>query len=505
MIRLRAACATTLSLSMIIMTTYNVAAEPSVLFDPTAFADVGRPNTLTEVTAVSSSTIALTSDLASALRAAGLVSETTAALGKTLGVAGQLIDTINGVKTIYSVSQATTLSGIANALSSHDFSNEQAGLSTIGDSLTTARNSANAINPIIPPIKIYYDAAVDPAAHPVIVSALNTTRDLQSSIQANVTTIDALTNQLTSYSSTVKTAATQAGAKAEALLQLAGTLSTDPASSLFKIVTVDVVVPTLIADQLSLSDLAKQVDGVVSQAASLTSMYNAKSAALVPLVSVYQAAAAEPLANASWKIVGSFDGNGSSYTDTYGGYSLSFVGNSFQTQGLIAPDRFIAGVLTVHNGSGTIGQTNHDLDLTLTRTVEFNGQQTVGETTAVVSLEYVTTPFNDDPEISADNVFLPSLGKGATIYEGATEPFLLLGQVHSPFQVIDITLQDPTDPFAYISTSRIPMGRSANVPEPGSALLIFSAFGAVLLTNATLPRVSRCLRFISGLRMDRVS
>lgn len=464
--------------SVVVLSLAGHVRAQDINFSTTAFQDVGRPNTIATLVSIASFSSNLSSDLLASAATALSLGDVLGTFGSRLSTVTTLIDAINAADTISSVSTAATVGGIASALGNRNLSDQETALSAASTIIVQARTSAAAINPIMPPSSIQFDAAADSKVGPQIQQALAQTQELRSSLQSNLAAANDLAGQLDANAARLNAASLTASNHAIALGNALGNFIPVVAEQVYAVAT------QLVADSTALRELADKSQSAAVAARETAALYSTKLASLADVESAYQAAARVPLARAYWELTGKLNGGTSSFYDGTRGYGLTYTGYNFRSDGLIAPDRFIAGSLLFTNGSGTVGQNSDTLTIDLKRIVDFNGIPEVGFSSSSLSLLYYTTPYVPDACGGPDLIAIPSLGKSAAVCEGRSEAFLLIGQVHSPLTIIDILPVDPNNPYGFV----ISTPGTTSVPEPASLPLFLAALATLALSTPLISR-----------------
>jgi hypothetical protein len=242
----------------------------------------------------------------------------------------------------------------------------------------------------------------------------------------------------------------------------------DPATSLF-VIAATRATEALFATKLQYDDLAARADNALDSTKDIQAKIQVRINGINEASSVYRIALTIPLGQSTYTV--------SVITPPIvtAGYRISFSGSTFSGEGFDLPLRFTAGSLAFFNGSGVVGTDQYTVTLKLSRNFVVQGFGSwLAEGNADLHLSYETTPFSENPFISADRIFISEIGKGAAVFEGEVAFFDVIGGVNSPFNIYDIQVNPESAGVAFITTAPL-----AAIPEPGTSALLVLGLGVV--------------------------
>ena len=442
----------------------------TISFDPSPLEGIGSDEvrqTVSDARASAASTAATNNVTLAAL---GAVQTHRGKLATSVGVIGEIANGLKNVATAYDLSQASSVEEIADYFSTVDISSALSAARQVGKASSSARAKIEELKVDIPTADVYLAVAIDETARSEAKNALSTLRNLKSS--DTVSDLNKSLEDFRAYESEVDAATTRVFEASEKLAQISSEASSVPLSKTLLEASV-----SLELDAQKLSSLSSEVATARSKLEGyITALDNKKE--LDDAISTYEVALETPLAKAEWttelNVLAPGMGNN---------FAIRTAGSSFSTKGIFTEGNFLVGGLTVSNLDGTVGQDTGTLEATITRSINIAGLDPIISTaTASSDFRYVTTPFNENPRLSADAVFLKALGKSATVFEGATASFFLEGAINSPFRLVDIFLAPgETDGFVTTDPFFIPDDEVvAPIPLPAGGPMLAAALFLIL-------------------------
>ncbi len=451
--------------------TFAPTARAELLFDPAPLFEIGTFNTTSTLGQLTSLQQAYVAEGLKTLSTSSSLTSRQQVVAQTTAIAIEAYNFIQNVKTIYTVSEADTVQEIAQAISAFDLSAQQTAL----DSYQSAFNQAVGaydVNPVVPPIAIYVGVAVDPSIRTAAEQAameLNTTlaelTSIKSLADSNAALLEAFANRMTDASSVAE-------ARAEALFNLVADLSPsiDPATN-FLIIAATQAAGALVLASEEFNQMASQASALASATKAFASTVAQDISQTTDVKNTYVTALTTPLAQTTFTTTGSFSGGGT--TINTAGYSINFSGTSFAGSGAVPPSTFTIGSLGFFNGSGFVGTDRYALEVTLTRDIVIPGVgEWIATTESTLNLSYETTPFSEDPRISADRIFLNEIGKGSAVFEGELAFFDIIGSINSPLRFVDVIVQPGYEDVAFITNTPL-----NSVDEPPVIALLVASIG----------------------------